>query len=146
MRIAPLALVLLLLAAPASAQLDQFLRGLPGLSSPAGQGLSDGKIASGLKEALHVATGKAVDLTGIADGYWRNQAIKILLPEQLRSIEPTLRTVCLGSQVDAFVLGMNRAAERAAPAARQIFGNAVGEMTFEDARKIMGGGDTAATD
>lgn len=146
MRTAALALVLLLLAVPAAAQLDQFLRGLPGLSTPAGQGLSDGKIASGLKEALHVATGKAVDLTGIADGYFKNQAIKILLPDQLRSLEPTLRTVGLGPQVDQFVLGMNRAAERAAPAAREIFGGAVREMTFEDARKILGGGDTAATE
>jgi len=145
-RIAVAAALVLLPAAPASAQLDQFLRGLPGLSTPAGQGLTDGKIASGLKEALHVATGKAVDLTGIVDGYFKNQAIKILLPDQLRSLEPTLRTLGLGSQVDAFVLGMNRAAERAAPAAREIFGQAVTEMSFEDARKILGGGDTAATD
>jgi hypothetical protein len=145
LRIVTVATVLLF-AAPVHAQLDQLLRGLPGLSTPAGQGLSDGKIASGLKEALQVATGRAVDLTGAADGYFRNQAIKILMPEQLRSLESGLRAVGLGSQLDAFVLGMNRAAERAAPAARQIFGDAVGEMTFEDGRKILSGGDTAATE
>jgi hypothetical protein len=141
------AAALLLVAAPASAQLDQLIRGLPGgLSTPTGQGLSDGKIASGLKEALEVATGRAVDLTGAVDGYFKNQAIKILMPEQLRSLESGLRTIGLGSQVDAFVLSMNRAAERAAPAARTIFGDALGEMTIEDGRKILGGGDTAATE
>jgi hypothetical protein len=61
-------------------------------------------------------------------------------------MESGLRTVGLGSQVDAFVLSMNRAAERAAPAARQIFGAAITEMSFDDARKILTGGDTAATD
>jgi hypothetical protein len=137
-----LALLLLLSATPAAAQLDQLLRGL---SRPAGAGLNDQTIASGLKEALQVATGKAVDLTGTVDGFFKNQAIKILMPAELRSLESGLRTVGLGSQVDGFVLGMNRAAEHAAPAARQIFGQAVTEMTFDDARKILGGGDTAAT-
>ena len=141
------ALVVLLVPVAVSAQLDQLIRGLPGtLSTPAGQGLSEARIASGLKEALQVATGRAVDLTGVVDGFLKNQAIKILLPEQLRPLESGLRALGLGSQVDAFVLGMNRAAERAAPAARQIFGDAVGEMTFEDARKILGSGDTAATE
>ena len=147
LRIAVAVVVVLFAAVPVCAQLDQFLRGLTGTSSkPAGQGLGDEKIASGLKEALQVASGKAVDLTGATDGYFKNQAIKILMPEQLRSLESGLRTVGLGSQVDSFVLNMNRAAERAAPAARQIFGDAVGEMTIDDGRKILNGGDTAATD
>jgi hypothetical protein len=51
-----------------------------------------------------------------------------------------------GPQVDEFVLSMNRAAERAAPAAKQIFWDALGQMTFEDARKILSGNETAATD
>jgi hypothetical protein len=147
LRIAVVAVVVLFAAVPVHAQLDQLLRGLTGApSTPAGPGLSDGKIASGLKEALQVASGRAVDLTGSVDGYFKNQAIKILMPEQMRSLESGLRTVGFGPQVDAFVLSMNRAAERAAPAARQIFGDAVGEMTIEDGRKILGGGDTAATE
>ena len=143
-----LALLVWSLPAPAAAQLDRLLRGLPQTSpaSPAGAGLSDGTIASGLKEALQVAAGKSVDLTGAVDGYFKNQAIKILMPDSLRPIETGLRTLGMGSRVDDFVLSMNRAAERAAPAARQIFGSAIGEMTFDDARKILGGGDTAATD
>jgi hypothetical protein len=135
----------LAIASPASAQLDRLLRGLPGVRSPAGE-LSEARIAAGLKEALQVGTGNAVSLTGAVDGYFANQAIKILMPERLRSLERGLRTVGYGEQVDELVLGMNRAAERAAPQARQIFGDAITAMTFDDARRLLGGGETAATD
>jgi hypothetical protein len=67
------------------------------------------------------------------------------MPEKLQTLEKGLRLVGYGPQVDEFVLSMNRAAERAAPAAKQIFWDAIGEMTFDDARKILTGGDTAAT-
>ena len=134
---------LLLVAAPAWAQLDQILRGLGlGRSSP----LADARIAMGLKEALQVATDQAVMLTGKVDRYFGNQVIKILMPDKLKSLETGLRAVGYGPQVDEFVLSMNRAAERAAPAAKQIFLEAIGEMTFDDARKILDGPDTAATD
>ncbi|MGH7313102.1 MAG: DUF4197 domain-containing protein [Candidatus Rokuibacteriota bacterium] len=134
---------LLLVTAPAWAQLDQILKGL-GLGQPGT--LSDAKIGMGLKEALQVATDTSVTLTGKVDGYFGNHAIKILMPEKLKGLETGLRAVGYGPQVDEFVLSMNRAAERAAPAARQIFLDAIGEMTFDDARKILNGGDTAATD
>jgi len=87
-----------------------------------------------------------VKLTGRTDGYFRNEAIKIVLPEQLRTLGSGLRTVGLGAQVDQLELGMNRAAERAAPRAKQIFWDAIGAMTIDDARRILGGGDTAATE
>jgi hypothetical protein len=87
-----------------------------------------------------------VKLTGRRDGYFRNEAIKILLPEQLRTLDRALRGVGLGAQVDELVLGMNRAAERAAPQAKQIFWDAIGAMTIDDARKILNGPDTAATE
>lgn len=142
-RAVALSVIVLLTAAPASAQLDRFLKGL-GLGQESG--LSNAKIASGLKEALQVGTENAVRLTGRPDGYFRNQAIKILMPEKLQSLEKGLRLVGYGPQVDEFVLSMNRAAERAAPAAKSIFWDAIAEMSFEDARKILNGGDTAATD
>jgi hypothetical protein len=132
-------------ARPAAAQLDRLLRGLPGLTPP-GAGLDDVKIGAGLKEALRVGTGLAVDLTGRVDGYFANEAIRILLPERLRTLERGLRLAGFGARVDEFVLSMNRAAERAAPFARQIFLDAIGEMTFGDARHIFQGPDTAATD
>jgi len=87
-----------------------------------------------------------VSLTGTTDGYFRNEAIKILMPEKLKTLESGLRTVGYGSQIDEFVLSMNRAAESASPKAKQIFLDAISGMSFDDARKILNGGDTAATD
>jgi len=107
---------------------------------------SDEKVAAGLKEALAVGTGNAVAATGTLDGFFKNEAIKILLPEKLQRLDKRLRTVGLGSQIDAFVLSMNRAAERAAPSAKSIFEEALRQMTFSDAKQILRGGDTAATD
>ena len=142
-RIFMMSMVILLSAIPASAQLDKILKGLGGGEK---SGLSDAKIGSGLKEALKVGTENAVHLTGKTDGYFLSQVIKILMPEKLRTFEKGLRAVGYGPQVDEFVLSMNRAAEKAAPAAQQIFWDAVGEMTFDDARKILSGSDTAATE
>jgi hypothetical protein len=111
-----------------------------------GEGLGDARIGQGLKEALRVGTENAVNLTGRVDGYFANQAIKILLPERLKSLEQGLRLIGQGDRVDELVLGMNRAAERSAPFAREIFVDAIGEMSIDDARKILSGPDTAATD
>jgi len=107
---------------------------------------SDLGISSGLKEALKIGTNNAVKLTGRPDGYFGNSAIKILLPKNLRPLEKGLRAVGYGPKVDAFVLSMNRAAEAAASSAKKIFTDAVLSMTIDDARKILSGGDTAATD
>jgi hypothetical protein len=104
------------------------------------------RIALGLKEALEIGTGNAVDLTGRLDGYFKNKAIKILVPSELRSVEKIMRTLGQGERVDAFVLAMNRAAERAAPEARPIFRTAIREMSFDDARKILTGKGAPATD
>ncbi len=111
-----------------------------------GSGLSTDKITAGLKQALQISTGKAVAATGRPDGFLKNAAIKILLPEKLRTVGNGLRMVGMGAQVDNLEVGMNRAAEQATPAAKQIFINALTKMTFDDARKILSGGDTAATD
>jgi len=137
-------MIVLLTSGPASAQLDQLLRGL-GVGQQGG-GLTDAKVAAGLKEALKVGTENTVNVTGHLDGYFKNQAIKVLMPEKLHSLESGLRMAGFGPQVDEFVLSMNRAAEKAAPAAKQIFWDAIGQMTFEDARGILSGKETAATD
>ena len=108
--------------------------------------LTDDKIVAGLRDALNVGTGRAVAETGKPDGFLKNAAIKILLPPKLQKAGKTLRMIGMGSQVDALETGMNRAAEQAAPQAKQIFLNAVMRMTFSDARHILTGGDTAATD
>ena len=143
-RILTAGMIVLLTAFPASAQLDRLFKSLGG--GEKGSGLSDVKIGSGLKEALKIGSENAVKFTGKKDGFFLNQAIKILMPEKLRTFEKGLRAVGYGPQVDEFVLSMNRAAEKAAPFAKQIFWDAVGEMTFEDSRKILSGNETAATD
>jgi hypothetical protein len=132
-------------AAPARAQVEDLLKSAVdrerGLT-----GLSQGRVGDGLKEALQVATDKSVKLTGRTDGYFGNPAIRIPMPERMQSVEKGLRMAGYGSQADAFVLSMNRAAEQSAPAARQIILDAVAAMSFEDARRILAGGDTAATE
>jgi hypothetical protein len=115
-------------------------------SSPAGLGLSNDKIAGGLKEALTKSTGTAVASTGRPDGYFKNQAIKILLPGPLQTAGKGMRMMGMGAQLDELELAMNRAAEQAAPEAKQIFIHAITKMSFDDARKILTGGNTAATD
>jgi hypothetical protein len=133
-------IAVVLLVSPASAQVEQLLKGL------GGSGVTDSKASAGLKEALEVATEKAVSLTGRTNGYFGDAAIKILMPAKLQTMEQGLRAVGYGPQIDEFVLSMNRAAEQAAPAAKQIFTNAITSMSFDDAKKILTGGNTAATD
>lgn len=134
--------VVVLTVAPAGAQFGDILRVL----RPREASLSSGTIVEGLREALRVGTGNAVGSTGRLDGYFRNEAIRILMPRELQTAERGLRLVGYGPKVDEFVLSMNRAAEQAAPFAGDIFWNAIREMSFEDARGILQGGDTAATD
>src|SRR5690349_13633561 len=131
----------------AQSALDQILqRARTARSASTSRGLTNDKIVAGLKEALTVSTRNAVASTGRTDGFLRNEAIKILVPEKFRNVGRGLRLVGLGSDVDALEIGMNRAAEQATPAAKQIFIGAVKQMTFSDARQILSGGDTAATD
>ena len=135
-----LPLLTLVLALSASAQADKILQGLGGHDQ------GDSRTASGLKEALQIGTEHAVDLTGTTDGFFKNEAIKILMPEKLRTTEKGLRAAGMGPKIDEFELSMNRAAEKAAPAARAIFKDALMQMTFDDARKILTGGNTSATE
>ena len=128
-------------AITANAQFDKILQGIPKAGNQ-----SDSKTSSGLKEALQIGAGHAVDLTGATDGFFKNEAIKILMPEKLRMAEKGLRLAGMGGKLDEFELSMNRAAEASAPAARGIFKDAITQMTFDDARKIFTGGDTSATE
>lgn len=127
----------------ACAQLEQVTKGL-GLGNKSE--LSDSRVASGLKEALQVGADKAVTLTGKTDGYFGNPAIKIPLPKNLAPLAKGIGAMGYQAKIDTFVLSMNRAAEAAAPTAKKIFGDAILAMSFEDAQKILSGGDTAATD
>jgi hypothetical protein len=107
--------------------------------------LSNDEIIQGLKEALQVGTENAVKLVSKPDGYYQNPDIKIPLPESVQKVEKVLRATGFGEKVDSFELSMNRAAERAAPEAKSIFGDAITRMTFDDAKKILDGRDNEAT-
>ena len=110
-----------------------------------GGGLSESKIIEGLKEALEIGTGNAVNLVSSADGYYKNPKIKIPLPGPVQKVEKALRAVGFGPKVDAFELSMNRAAEKAAPEAKALFWDTIKKMSFADARKILDGRDNEAT-
>jgi hypothetical protein len=101
--------------------------------------------ASGLKEALRVGTSNAVRLTSAPDGFFGNDKIHIPLPGQLDRLARTLRGIGMSAQVDELELTMNRAAEKAAREATPVFVDAIQKMTFADARGILQGDDTAAT-
>ncbi|HKZ18032.1 MAG TPA: DUF4197 domain-containing protein [Geobacteraceae bacterium] len=122
---------------------DLFNKVLPSMQQ---QGyFDDNTIVKGLKEALATGTEKAVTEVARPDGYFGNPLIRILLPEKFQKAADLLGTIGYQKQVDEFVLSMNRAAERAAPSAARFFGDAIRNMTIEDARGILSGGDTAAT-
>lgn len=108
-------------------------------------GLSTNEIISGLKEALAVGAERSSTKLSAMDGFFKNAAIKILLPEEAQKVEKTLRDLGMGSIVDKAILSVNRAAEDAASSAAPIFINAVKSMTINDALGILKGSDTAAT-
>ena len=107
--------------------------------------ISESEIVEGLKQALEIGTGKAVDLVSKTGGYYNNPEIKIPLPASVQKAEKLLRGVGFGSKVDAFEFSMNNAAERAAPEAKSIFWDAIKKMKIDDAKKILNGGDDEAT-
>jgi hypothetical protein len=116
-----------------------------GVNSHLGSKLDESTIAKGLKEALSVGTTRAVTEVSQRNGYFSNDLIKILLPEKIRTAAELLGKFGFQSQVDEFVLSMNRAAEKAAPKATDHFVAALKAMTFEDARAILNGDATSAT-
>lgn len=116
---------------------------IPSGGSSGGSGSST--VASGLKEALRFGIDAAVKSAGQTDGFLNNPEIKIPFPKKLALIETSFRKIGLGSTIDQFEASMNHAAEAAAPLAKDILLDALKQMTFEDAKKILSGGDTAAT-
>jgi len=118
---------------------------MKGLGSTTKGGADDATTVSGLKEALSIGTENAVKNVSQVDGYFSNQMIKILMPEKIQKVADVLKMAGYQKEVDDFILSMNRAAEKAAPQATSYFIDAIKGMTFEDATKILNGGDTAAT-
>jgi len=112
---------------------------------PQTQGIGGLDIAGGLKEALNNGISKQVTKLTETDGFFRNEAVKILLPDELRKVDTGLRRIGLSSLADEGLKVLNRAAEDAVKEATPIFVDAVRNMTFNDARTILMGNQSSAT-
>jgi hypothetical protein len=107
--------------------------------------LSNEEVIAGLRDALSVAAKKTTGMLNKNDGYFADAAIKILMPDEAKEVEKTLRKFGMSSYVDKAILSMNRAAEDAAGGADSIFLSAIRNMTIEDGISILKGKDDAAT-
>ena len=102
-------------------------------------------ISGGLKEALNNGISKKVTKLTATDGFFRNEAVKILLPEELRKVDATLRKIGMSKLADDGLRAINRTAEDAVKEATPIFVDAVRNMSFTDAKNILMGNESAAT-
>jgi len=112
---------------------------------PQTQGIGGIDISAGLKEALNNGISKQVVKLTATDGFYKNEVVKILLPEELRKVDAGLRKVGLGSLADEGLKVLNRAAEDAVKEATPIFVDAVVNMSFTDAKTILMGNESSAT-
>jgi len=123
----------------ACAELQQVVNQLPG------GGLSQEEIASGLRQALNFGIDKQVTKLTQTDGFFKNDLVKILWPQEIQKVDKTLRDIGLSSLADEGLKVLNRAAEDAVKQATPIFVDAVKQITFADAKTILLGADNAAT-
>ena len=112
--------------------------------------LSKEEVAGGLKEALRVSTDTAVSLVSKTNGFFKDKALKILLPPDAKVIVDNkdnivFKTIGITKMIDDVILRMNRSAEEASLKAAPIFANAIKSMSIQDAFKILNGTDSAAT-
>ena len=112
---------------------------------PQTQGISGIDISGGLKEALNNGITKQVSKLTATDGFYKNEAVKILLPDELKKVDSSLRKIGLGSLADEGLKVLNRAAEDAVKEATPLFVDAVKNMSFSDAKTILMGSENAAT-
>ena len=147
-------LSLLVIAVGSQAQFKNLLKkdssGKTGISkiiqkTTSKQSLSNDEIVQGLKEALNVGANNASQKLSAADGFFKDAAIKILMPPEAQKAEKKLRGLGMGKLVDNAILSMNRAAEDASKSAAPIFIDAIKQMSIQDAVGILRGGDFAAT-
>ncbi len=123
------------------AELQQVVNSLPQV----GGELTNADIASGLRQALDKGIAKQVSKLTQTDGFFKNELVKVLLPQELQKVDKTLRDIGLGNLADEGLKVLNRAAEDAVKEATPIFVSAVQEITFDDAKNILLGSDNAAT-
>ena len=112
--------------------------------------LTEQEVVKGLKSALDVGTNNAVSIVSVSNGFFNDNAIKILLPPEAEVISqnmnnPLLKAIGVTKMIDDVVLRMNRSAEQAAKQATPIFVNAIKSMSIQDAFGILNGADNSAT-
>jgi hypothetical protein len=139
-------------AHPSQGQSDWLKKGkglLENLTGGSGGGttasLTTSEIQDGLKEALRVGTETVVAQLGKADGFNADQSVHIPLPDSLKTVQKSLKRVGLSSMMDDLEVRLNRAAEAATPKAKQLFWDAIRDMSVSDVRAIYDGPDDAAT-
>ncbi len=125
--------------------LNGLLKKASNLVNESGSGLSSQDIANGLKEALTIGAEKGCVNLSKSDGFFKNAALKILMPPEAQKIENTIRGLGMNQLADDFILSMNRAAEDACNTAAPIFVKAIKEMSITDGINILKGNETAAT-
>jgi hypothetical protein len=108
--------------------------------------ISNSDATSGLRQALTDGSAAAVSLLGKENGFFGNPKVKIPLPPSMQRVEGAMRMMGMRKQADELVLSMNRAAEAAVPEARALLVDSVKKMSVQDAKGILTGGDTAATE
>jgi len=132
-------LLILVLQLSACDELQQVVNSLPT------ETLSNQQISGGLKEALQKGISNQVVLLAKKDGFYKNDFVKILMPQELQKVEKTLRNLGLGSVADEGIKMLNRAAEDAVSEATPIFVDAIKNLTLTDAKNILLGNNNAAT-
>lgn len=133
-------IILTLILTSGCAEMQQVMNQLP-----QSQGIGGIDIAGGLKEALNNGISKQVTKLTATDGFYKNEAVKILLPQELRKVDSGLRKLGLSSLADEGLKVLNRAAEDAVKEATPIFVTAIKNMSFTDAKSILLGNESAAT-
>jgi hypothetical protein len=132
--------IAILMSACTTQQITQALNDYMGDEKP-----TTYEVSSGLKEALVQGITKGANSASSTDGYFGNSLIRIPFPPEVQKVENTLRDIGLGSEVDKFVLTLNRGAEEAAKQAKPIFVNAIKQLTIQDAWNLLSGEEDAAT-
>lgn len=140
-------IMVIFLVSPADANwLQRGLDAFNGEKEVAGKtDLSGSEITRGLKEALRVGSKNVISRLGRENGYYENPGAHIPLPESLQTVQTVLERAGLGQMLTDLELRMNRAAEKATPKAKDMFIDAISQMTLNDAQNILQGPDDAAT-
>lgn len=134
----PVLIILLTFIGCSSADLNKILQG-------AGGTLTNEEVGNGLKDALIKGISNGAEEAGRQDGFFKNEMIRIALPEEFQKVESTMRKFGLGAEVDRVILAINRGAENAAREAKPIFISAIRQLTIQDAFAILRGEPDAAT-